>query len=150
MFIVEFSLLSFSVCIWSILKPSKCHLLKQQQQPTIKTFFNHKLIQIQLSSSCNTFARIQYTNGKKCHISIFRRSLKDCIKGLKIRRINAYCRGAAVQEASQYTREKKSLSCIAARVLRQLYRRAAVEGRLFILPLQLRLAYCGAAACPGR
>ena len=39
---------------------------------------------------------------------------RDCIKGLKLRRIKAYCGGAAVHKAPQYMREKKSLLCTAA------------------------------------
>ena len=50
----------------------------------------------------------------------------DRIKGLKLRRVDAYCGGVAVHEAPQYIREKKSLSCTAARVLWQQYIKSLV------------------------
>ena len=50
-------------------------------------------------------------------VNKFKKSSKpigDRIKGLKLRRIDAYCEGAAVLKAPQYPREEKSLSCTAA------------------------------------
>ena len=59
----------------------------------------------------------------------------DCIKGLKLWRIDAYWRGAAVHEALQYMTEKKSLSCTAAIAAIYIYScritQAAVDKRLF-------------------
>ena len=71
------------------------------------TFLDKPWVQIYRQSSVKTLFKLQVANFSW-----------DRIKGLKLWRIYVYCGGAPVHEASQYTREKKSLSCTVVCVLR--------------------------------